>query len=269
MKFRFWLATAVCLSVFSSCNGGSGLPALAQTNVGSVRRVSIAEATGQTGTPPPLIELSPGYGVNISFIPTRETVEKVWFDNPSFATLDANGCLSGLGGVQQQCQRNGASVLHLRRINPLTIPGLPKTNSSLLTVITSGSSERRVYLFQVTAGGGSNSQYHTVEVTPASSAASNAPRYRSVVESVSSWQILNRGLTVATQQRLVRQGQPLFVRIQNFLARVKAGEPIESAATASGISLNLVKRLDELGRTNSSVPAPAPVSSSHNRMVRR
>jgi hypothetical protein len=266
MKTRFRvekIATALCLTGLSCCNGGSGLPALADASISttSVRRVSTSEATGQQGQPP-RIELSPGYGVNISFIPTGETVEKVWFDNPAFATLDVDGCLIGLGGEQQQsqnCQVSGATVLHLRRINPLDFPNLPKTNSTLLTVITHGPDGRRVYIFQV-AKGGNTPQYYTVEVTPPTSTASTT-RYRSVVESVTDWQLLNRGLTVAQHKRLVQPSQPLFGRIQNFLAIVKAGEQIESAARVSGISLNLVRRLEELGRAYNPVPVPAPVPS--------
>lgn len=258
--FRPLIATALCLTGLSCCNGGSGLPAFAETSTLWVRRVEIPEATGQTGQEPVLIELSPGYGVSISFISTGETVEKVWLDNPSFATLDVDGCLLGLGGGQQAmgCQPQGATVLHLRRINPLNFPNLPKTNSTLLTAITRGLAGRRVYLFRV-ATGGNNPKYHMVEVVPPSKTAS-ATKYRSVVDSVTDWQLFKRGLTVAQQKRLIRQGQPLWNRIQNFLVRVKAGEQIDLAAAASGISLNLVRRLEELGRTDVSVPSmpPAP-----------
>jgi hypothetical protein len=272
MKIRLELGivSALCLFGLTFCNGGSGLPAFAETKVGALRRVSITEATGHSGAQPPRIELSPGYGVNISFIPTGEIVEKVWFDNPAIATLDVDGCLSGLGGSngdirsqgkEAQCQSPGATVLHLRWINPLDFPGLPKTNSTLLTVITHGKAGRRVYLFLVAAGG-KNPQYHTVEVTPPTTTVEPRARERSVVESVTDWQTLNRGLTVALTERLIRRGQPLMLRIQNFLARVKAGEPIDEAAAASGISLNLVRRLEELGRHNIPNPVPESVPTS-------
>lgn len=259
---RLGIATALCLTTLASCNGGSGLPAFAsETSTFWVRRVSIPEATASTGGEPVLVELSPGYGVNLSFIPTGDTVEKVWFDNPAIATLDVDGCLSGLGGggssnQQAQCQYQGATVLHLRRINPLNFPNLPKTNSTLLTAITRGRTGRHVYLFRV-ALGSSSPKYHTVEVVPAVTA--TATKYRSVVEAVTDWQLMSRGLAVAQQKHWVRRSQPLYGRIQNFLLKVKGGEQIESAAAAAGISLNLVKRLEELGRSSDvSVPTPQP-----------
>ncbi|MEB3181656.1 MAG: hypothetical protein VKL59_21870 [Nostocaceae cyanobacterium] len=115
------------------------------------------------------IELAPGAGVNISFIPTGETVEKVWLDNPAIATLDADGCLSSLAGAEQpsgrQCDTSApVSVLHLRQINPLIIPGLPKSRTALLTAITNGPHGRRIYLFRVTTG--KSPSYNTVEVIP-------------------------------------------------------------------------------------------------------
>ncbi|MBD1922592.1 hypothetical protein H6F77_16100 [Microcoleus sp. FACHB-831] len=244
------------------------MPALAAENsTGAVRRVSISEATGSTGGKPVLIELSPGYGVNLSFIPTGETVEKVWFDNPAIATLDVDGCLSGLGGSgmggfsfqQAQCQYQGATVLHIRQIAPLNFPNLPKTNSTLLTAITHGRNGRHVYLFRVVLGG-NNPKYHTVEVVPTTITAT-LTRYDPAVPGVTDWQLMNRGLTVAEQKRLIRRSQPLWNRIQNFLARVKDGEQVESAAAASGVSLNLVRRLEELGRSDVSVPVSEPAQA--------
>ena len=261
ISFRLKIAAALWMSGLTFFQSGALSPAWGETINGSVRRISVSEATGQSALAPPKIELSPGYGVNISFIPTGETVQKVWFDNPSFATLDADGCLSGLGGQQRECQRNSVSVLHLRLINPLTFPGLPKTNSTLLTVITSGKAGRHVYLFQVAKGSARSPQSYTIEITPRPETTSHVTRYRSVVESVLDWQTLQRGLTVAQQKGLIRQNQPLWNRIQNFLLRVKAGESVEPAAVASGISLDLVRRLEELGKTGTPV-APAPLNAS-------
>lgn len=263
-RFALSIASTLCLTGLSCCNSGSGLPfglpASANTISNSVRRVSVLEATGQSGSSPPLVELSPGYGVNISFIPTGEIVEKVWLDNPSFATLDVDGCLSGLGSQGKPCQPNGARVLHLRGINPLNIPGLPKTNSTLLTAITSGTSRQRVYLFRVALASGTP-QYHTIEVTPVSVSTPSNTKYRSIVDSISDYSVFSRGLAVAMQRGLIRTGQPLETRIRNFLARVQAGESIESAASTSGISLNLVERLAQLGRTGNPVLAPATTSA--------
>lgn len=262
MKTSLWrritlitiISTGLTFSFF-----GSGRSVFAQETSNWVRRVSVSIATGQSAASPVLIELSSGYGVNISFIPTGETVEKVWFDNPSFATLDVDGCLSGLG---RECQQNAATILHLRRINSLNMPGLPKTNSTLLTVVTAGAAGRRVYVFRVAMGGNKNSQYHTVEVTPKEAPqvlASNPPRLTSVLTQYQDSQMMSRGLVVAQQQRLIRRDSPLWKRIEKFLVSVKAGEPIEVAAAKSGISLQLVQRLQELGKTS---PVPPQMQAS-------
>lgn len=262
---RFGIVTALCLTSLANCNGGSGLPALAAENAGVVKRIPSAEAMGQIGGELVRIELSPGYGINLSFIPTGETVEKVWLDNPAIATLDADGCLSGLGGSgiqassnqqQGQCESQGATVLHLRQINPLNFPNLPKTNSTLLTAITRGKTGRHVYLFRI-ALGSNKPKYHTVEVVPPTITAT-VPKYRSVVDSATDWQLMSRGLAVAEQKLLVKRSQPLWNRIQNFLIAVKGGEQIESAAAASGVSLNLVRRLEQLGRSDVYVPVSQP-----------
>jgi hypothetical protein len=100
-----------------------------------VKQVSQDIATGNTSQKIPQIELSPGYGVNISFIKSGEIVKKVWLDNPAIASLDVDGCLTGLS---RQCEQSGATVIHLRNINKLKLPQLPSTNTSLLTVVTNG-----------------------------------------------------------------------------------------------------------------------------------
>jgi len=232
-----------------------------------VRRISISEATGGQGHPA-VIELAPGMGVNISFLVTGETIEKVWLDNPSFVTLDADGCLAGLGTAQEAQNCSGASVLHLRRINPLQFPNLPQTNSSLLTAITSAN---RVYLFRVVKA--TQPKYYTVEIVPPSRTRMGAVSSQRVAQRPASraqlsarasnydWANLNRGLEVAVASRFVSTSQPLYGRIQKFLALTKAGKPIELAAQQSGISMNLVKRLNELGMNNPSSVLASPSSA--------
>ncbi len=206
-----------------------------------IKRVSIDVATGNSSSDIPLIQLAPGYGVNISFIQSGEIVEKVWLDNPAFASLDADGCLSGLA---QRCEQSGATVLHLRRINPLKIPQLPKTNSTLLTVITKGNSGRRVYVFRV-AMGDTAPKYHTVEVTPG---LREEPEIRNLpsATNITNLQVISSGLEIAQQQRLILPNSRLQRRVKSFLMLLKSGYLINEAARRSGISLQLVNRLIEL-----------------------
>ncbi|WP_414620878.1 hypothetical protein [Calothrix sp. CCY 0018] len=211
-----------------------------------VKRISNTVATGNSEREIPLIKLSPGYGVNISFIPTGEKVEKVWLDNPAIASLDVDGCLSGLG---KECESgNGATVLHLRQIKPLDFKQLPSSNNSLLTVVARGEDKRRVYLFRV-AMGDKTPKFHTIEITPTQEEF-NADRF--LITDIENLQLITRGLEIAQQQRLISQESPLMRRIQNFLVSVRAGEQINIAARKNGISLRLVNRLKELGHTQNS-----------------
>jgi hypothetical protein len=209
-----------------------------------LRKVSVDIATGNSGSEIPKIELSPGYGVNISFIKSGEIVEKVWLDNPGLASLDVDGCLSGLG---QQCEREGATVIHLRRVNLLKMPQLPQTNTSLLTVIAKGNSGRRVYLFRI-AMGDMTPKYHTIEVTPAQIEELERKNFP-FSTNTTNLQLISQGLDNAQQQRLILPNSRLWKRIETFIINLKTGESINNAARKSGISLRLVNRLIELGNT--------------------
>jgi hypothetical protein len=227
-----------------------------QTSQG-LRRISADTATGHSGSEIPLIELSPGYGVNISFIPSGEIVEKVWLDNPAIASLDVDGCLSGLG---RECNSPGATVLHLRRINPIDMPQLPKMDSSLLTVVAKGNSGRRVYLFRV-ATANTRPKYHTIEVTPNTQ---EEPEIRELLPQYKNLQVMSRGLEIAQQKRLILPKSRLYQRIENFFTSVKSGESVSSAARKAGISLQLVNRLIELGKTTPMNSSSQPLVNQSN-----
>lgn len=231
----------------------------------AVQRISAEVAMGTTGTPISL-SLSPGYGLNISFISTGETVEKVWLDDPSWVTVDVDGCLRGLS-TTNNCDRPGATVLHLRRIQELNFPGLSQSpnKSSLLTVVTRGTSGRRVYVFRIRLGrpSGTPPQYHTVEVvdnnviSPPSNAsvavASTLGRAFNInVDSSGkvdrqTFARIERGVNLSVERRFLRQGSPLWYRLAYFLTRLKDGFPLEQARVDSNISLQLINRLYQLG----------------------
>ncbi|AFY99461.1 hypothetical protein [Calothrix sp. PCC 6303] len=205
-----------------------------------VKQISQDIATGNSSTKIPQIELSPGYGVNISFIKTGEIAEKVWLDNPAFVSLDVDGCLTGLS---QQCEQSGATVIHLRQINKLKLPQLPSTNTSLLTVVTKGKLKRQVYLFQVVAGK-NKSSYHTLEILPTFNLIPESTIYSNFNNQL---QQINRGLNIARQQGLISDDSRLWKRIEQFLINVRSGESVNIAARDSGISIQLISRLAELG----------------------
>lgn len=210
-----------------------------------VKQISQDIATGNSSKQIPQIELSPGYGVNISFIKSGEIVEKVWLDNPAIASLDVDGCLRGLS---QECEQSGATVIHLRQINKLKLPQLPSTNTSLLTVIAKGKSGRKVYLFQVKTGNQA-SNHHTIEIIPSVNVISESKSFLTI-NNTKRLQQISRGLTIAQQQGRIFQNSRLWKRIERFLLSVHSGESINIAARNSGISIQLINRLIELGSNN-------------------
>lgn len=115
----------------------------------SARTVSIEEAQGISGSVITL-EVAPGYGLNINLIPTGEVVKKAWIDDPSRITLSFDGNLCQ-GGTEQQCKNEGATVIHLRQIQPIAFPNLPSSpgGGTLLTLITEGSQGRKIYQFKI------------------------------------------------------------------------------------------------------------------------
>jgi hypothetical protein len=216
-----------------------------------VKQVSQDIATGNSPQQIQKIELSPGYGVNISFIKSGEIVEKVWLDNPSFVSLDVDGCLTGLS---PQCKEQGATVIHLRQINRLKLPQLPSTSTSLLTAIARGKSGRKVYLFRV-AVGNKVPNYHTIEVISTINTIPESTNFSSI-NNIRNLQKISRGLNIAQKQGLISTESPLWKRIEHFLMNVKTGKSINIAAHNNGISIQLVNRLIELGNTETFISHP-------------
>lgn len=229
------ISTAFAFSIFWQ-------PVKGETIGNRVKSVSVNVATGNSSQSIPKIELSPGYGMNISFIRNGEIVEKVWLDNPTFASLDVDGCLSVEG---KECDKEGATVVHLRQITPLKVPQLPNSNTSLLTVITKGKAGRKLYLFQVDMSD-KKPNYHTIEITPDINISPETTEFHNIKNSNTLKQI-SRGLRIINNQGIINRESRLWSRITNFLIEVRMGEPVNTAARKSGISMQLVNRLIELG----------------------
>ncbi len=264
MKTPYWLLGGLlsCVLISPALADPDHAVASSPAPDGAIRQISIDEAIGQSSQPVSL-QLAEGYGLNISW-DTGELVEKVWIDDPSFLTLDFDGCLST---ERAECKTSGATVLHLRRINKIHFSGLPpSTSSTLLTAVTvAPSGKHRVYIFQVKTG--ASQQYRTVDIVNVGVQSVRPPtHYRLLTEAVADWEILSNGLEVAVQRHLIESDQPLFRRIQGFLARVKNGEQLDSAASSSGISLKLVDRLKKL--SSSSSPALQQLLPGGDTLVR-
>ncbi|NEQ47478.1 MAG: hypothetical protein F6K00_29625 [Leptolyngbya sp. SIOISBB] len=64
-------------------------------------------------------------------------------------------------------------------------------------------------------------------------------------------QLVEQGLAVAQQRQLIVAGDPLWERVQAFLAQLKQGVSLSEATQAAGISTALVFQLAELGQQTS------------------
>ncbi|MBE9214374.1 hypothetical protein IQ247_17150 [Plectonema cf. radiosum LEGE 06105] len=131
-----------------------------------LRSIFSCQAQGLGGAIPS-IKVWYQQGTNLSFIPAEETIKKVWLDDPSQVTLDFDGPMCVQFGEENantaDCENSAASVIHLRRIEKLDIPGLPNTDNTLLTVITETNSKKRLYTFRVIYQEGSP-EYNTLAV---------------------------------------------------------------------------------------------------------
>jgi hypothetical protein len=94
--------------------------------------------------------IAPGTGVTLNFVGVNQLVETVLIDNRSFVSLSNNGCLTG---IQAQCVRNQASLLHVTLTDNFNVPGyslVNRINSALLTIETIDPEKRHhQYLFRV------------------------------------------------------------------------------------------------------------------------
>lgn len=133
----------------------------------SAKTVSVQQAQGTAGSIVTL-EVAPGYGLNINLIPTGEVVTKAWIDDPSRIVLSFDGNLcQQVGDRQQECKDEGATVVHLRQIQAIAFPNLPRNSNggTLLTLITESSEGRKLYQFKVIPVSG-QPKYTVLSINP-------------------------------------------------------------------------------------------------------
>jgi hypothetical protein len=231
------LISATCLSFFSQ--------ALLATT--SVRRVSQAQATGDSGKIP-TIEVWIGSGINLNFLLTGETIERVWLDDPSRLVVDFDdvNCVAG-----NTCR---ATVLHLRRINPLNFPELPQSSTTLLSVITSSPSGRKLYQFRIAYGSGSP-QYYTVTLVPEKPPLPGIkpePSIELIAGGRASLVDVQRGLNVAKAQGMISElngNVQLEYQVLDFIALVRNGTSPTEASARAGVTMAAIEKLAQIGKS--------------------
>ncbi|EAZ88858.1 hypothetical protein [Crocosphaera chwakensis] len=200
-------------------------------------RVVKTATQGQSNQMHPInIGLANGYGVTLSFLPSEQVITKAWLDNPNFVTIDGDGCLQGLPG-SVNCDGPGAKVLHLKRINDLKISGLPATNTSLLTVITTGPDGGGIYLYRIHKATKPNSLIFemvppTPEPTPVSSPLITQ---------------LERGLQIASTQKNIENWDNLKPKLRRVVISLQQGKNLSESLNDSQVSWEEVGQILELG----------------------
>lgn len=208
------------------------------------KSITTSEAQGLKGNIP-TITVWPGSGVNLNFIPTGEIIKKVWLDDPSKIALDFDGpmCLAA-GARGGNCGNSAATVVHLRRINGLNFPHLPRTEATLLTVITQGAAGRNLYQFRVVPGTG-KPQYSTL-VVKSGTLDHPAGMVTTGAASAELAEIV-RGLQIAVQRGQISPNGPLSSRLNNFLVMARNGHSLQLAAQRAGVSMAVVNKLAQMG----------------------
>ena len=193
---------------------------------------------------PVMVPLATGSGISINFASSGETIQKVWLDNPSFVTIDSDGCLAGLPS-SGNCQNQDASILYLRRIQDLSIPGLPKTNQSLLTIVTEHQGQKNVYLFHIVKA---DSPSQLVFEVIGNSRRNFSQTLPSTEPTVITTARFTNGLKRAISQNLLSEDGVLAKKINLFIGYLESGQSKSEAAQKAGLSQPIINKLEALGR---------------------
>ncbi len=228
-------------------------PALADIGF---KQVSIGQSQGLGGKDVPTLEISPLWGLTISFIKTNELVQQARISDPARVLVDFDSPLAGSSeprvsqlGAPGRSQ-GGAAVIYLRQIGdpfklPTRLTAKAKKSSKLpLTIITiDRSNQRKLYQFLLVLG--KDTKYSAVEVVPDSFFA------RPVVAApalppIDVADLFAKGLVLATQKNMIVPASPLDQRLQALQSTLRRGTTLEAAAQQTGVPMRIVQQIMQL-----------------------
>jgi len=251
MILTMWIGHRLRLLLFLLVLGG--LPLLASPAFSSaILRITTAQAQGSANTQVQRIVLGTGQGVNLSFLPTGEKIQKVWLDDPSRIVIDFDGCLaaSGSQGGGGCGESSSAFIVHIRQLSE-RIP-FPATSVSgngktvLLTVITEKNGSGQIYTFSLVLGGTTppNTLIEVVPSAPASEAQVSVDYQREVLSQ------LSRGMAIAESKGQLNALDR--TRLTTCIALMQSGSSLDQAMVQAGASNDLSSRIRKLGIASSS-----------------
>jgi len=223
-----FVVTALLLGSLSSPLGANAQSNSAVFSVSSLRAQGREGAIAQVNVYP----YATGSTV-INFRPTGEKVRQVSLGgSPLLLSSDDPDCLSSTS--KRSSDACAATLIYLQQKPPGQMTALPK--QTRMTV----STDKNLYLFEVVLTNGTP-KYTVVEIQP------NQPRERNPLTSIDQIAVLNRGFIVATKKKYLLNPE-LNRRIRNFLSLAQTEPSLTEAATSAGISMDVVRKLEQLGR---------------------
>lgn len=234
------------------------------------RQISASVSQGIGGGAVPTLDVSPTWGLTLSFIKTGELIQQVRVGDPSRVVVDFDSPLAPVGQSENSLSTqgriaSGATVVYLRQLSePLNLGlRLPKdarnTQQVPLTVLTvDRANQRRLYQFRLLLG--RKTDYSTIEVVPDAQLPQRTPlkllpvsttgraseTSKPLAPTVKSGDLAQRfeqALVQAQAQQLVVPNTPLVTRLQEMLKLLKQGTPLEAAARQTGVPMQVVNQI--------------------------
>ena len=206
----------------------------------SVINISTSHAEGRSGSIPALT-VWPGVGLSLNFAQTGEKIIRAWLDDPSRLTLDFDTPLCS-GQSNERC--GTASIIHLRRIQPLKFPKLPSTPTTLLTVVTDKKGDRQVYYFSISYGNG-QAKYVAVNINTDPRPALQAHQRQEETTRIRAERI-EKGLAIARQKDSQGKNQQVFDKVEILLAYMRGGMSFHDALRRTNLSSSVLDQLEAL-----------------------
>jgi hypothetical protein len=164
-------------------------------------------------------------------------------------TLDFDTPLCG-GQGNERC--GGATIIHLRRIQPLKFPHLPSTPNTLLTVVTDAQGTRKVYYFSISYGSG-QAKYIAVNINTDPRPALQQ-RQRQEEANRTRADTIERGLQIARQQDSASRNEQVLDRVEILLAHVRGGMSFADALRRTNLSPSVLQQLEALTTASGGQP---------------
>lgn len=234
-----------------------------QPSFASIVRTINANLVSGVGATRQTIKVWAGHGVAISFYSSGEVIKKIWFDDPSQFLVDVDGCLEGMNNCSGD--NVGAGLIHLRKINQVNIPGLPKASSygSHLTVITESNSGKKVYHFNIVPGQGTP-EYSQIEIISSDNEAvtSRQPAPKPVdYTAVSDSRYIAKGMAEAVKNKWLSTDGQLWQKLSKVVESRSQGTDLILAASEANVSMKVIEKLMLIGgKRYIEMPPPNPTN---------